>query len=192
VASILAYLDTRSAGAYGAPASPAPAEPAFTPADVSRGLALYQGTARLANGGPSCLACHDAGLGGGLGGGTLAPGLRLIAKRLNGPKGTAAWLSAPPTPVMRTLFRGKPLAPDEVRALTAFFDDRARPDARDVPPGTRRFGALGAAGTIAGLILVGAAWRGRFRPVRRALMARAANRRAPAATHTQGFRSGGP
>jgi mono/diheme cytochrome c family protein len=188
VAAILDYVDTRSTGAGPGPVAPPPAEPAFTPEDVSRGLALFLGTARLASGGPSCLACHDAGLGAGLGGGTLAPNLRLIAKRVN----TAAWLSAPPTPVMRSLFRRAPLAPDEVRALTAFFEDRARPEATAVPPGTRRFAALGVAGTIALLLLVGAAWRGRLRPVRRALIARAADRRAPAATHTHGFRSGGP
>jgi mono/diheme cytochrome c family protein len=191
IAAILDYIDSRSGGA---PAPPAPAAPTpvFSPADVSRGLDLFAGRARLANGGPACLACHDAGVGGGLGGGTLGPDLARIATRLSGPKGTAAWLSSPPTPVMRSVYDRKPIASAEVHALTAFFVDRVRPDAPPVPVRTRRFIALGVAGAAAAFLLIGAAWRGRLQPVRRGLVVGAARHSAGAAAHTHGFRSGGP
>jgi mono/diheme cytochrome c family protein len=188
ITAILNYIDSRSA----APAAPVPSETplVFTAGDVARGEALFQGRERLGNGGPSCLSCHDVGLGR-FGGGKLGPDLTRLAVRLKGPKGTAAWLSSPPTGVMRSLFDKSPLTASEVHALTAFFVDRSRPDAAVMPPEQRRFVVLGVAGTAALLILIGALWRGRLRPVRRALIDLAADARPARATHTQGFRSGG-
>lgn len=190
IVTILDYVDSRSAAPLVA-GEPAPA-PVFTPDDIARGRALFDGTTRFDRGGPACLSCHDAGVDRSLGGGRLGPDLGRLATRLNGPKGTAAWLSSPPTAVMRSVFGDSPLAPAEVHALTAFFVDRVRPDAPASSPRTRRFVALGVAGAAAVLVLIGAAWRGRLRPVRRALVSRAARSRAATATHRQGFRSGGP
>jgi len=189
---ILDYINARSGGgSAGAAAPAAPASP-FTTEDVSRGTAIYLGRVRLANGGPSCLTCHSAGAGGPrLGGGTLAPDLGQVVTRLHGPKGTSSWLSAPPTPVMRALFRRTPLAPDEVVALTAFLDDRARQPAADRAAATRRFLALGVGGTIVAFVVIGAAWRNHFRPVRRELIAGAVNHVPAQAERPQGFRSGG-
>jgi hypothetical protein len=92
---------------------------------------------------------------------------------------------------MRSLFGPAPLARDEVHALTAFFVDRVRPD-EPVPAGTRQFIALGVIGSGALLALIGALWRRRLAPVRRALIAQAAARPPVQTEHTQGFRSGGP
>jgi mono/diheme cytochrome c family protein len=190
VLAILDSVDTRSARLGGASLPLAAAEPVFTPEDVSRGRVLYIGSVRLANGGPSCLMCHEAGLGSGLGGGMLGPDLAAAPGRLNGARGMTAWLSAPPTPVMRAMFGRAPLTADEVRALTAFFVDPAR---RDAPhrAGTPRFLAFGAAGTIGAFFVIGLAWRARFRPVRRALIAVTAAQSPAPATHRHGFRSGG-
>jgi len=190
IASILDYIDRRSSEVPREPAPPLP-EPVFTPDDVARGQALYAGRARLANGGPACLACHDAGAGPALGGGTLGPDLTRVATRLKGPKGTAAWLSAPPTPVMRSVFRASPLARAEVQALTAFFVERSRPDAAVVAPRIGRFVPFSLAIAVAAFVLIGAAWRGRLRPVRRALVSRAVVQSPSNAGHVNGFRSGG-
>ena len=171
IVSILDYIDSRSS-APRAVSAPPPA-PAFTPDDVARGEALFDGRSRFSKGGPACLSCHDAGSQGRLGGGRLGPNLARIATRLNGPTGTSRWLASPPTPVMRSLFGPAPLATDEVHALTAYFVDRVRPD-EPVPQGTRRFIAMGVIGSGALLALIGALWRRRLAPVRRGLMARAA------------------
>lgn len=191
VAVVLDYIDRRSGAPAAAPAPPP--EPVFTAEDVGQGRELFTGSQRFANGGPACFTCHDAETGGNLGGGTLGPGLARLATRLNGPKGTASWLSSPRTPVMRSVFDDAPLTPPEVHALTAFFVDRVRPEAPGPSPRTRRFVALSCAGAVAVLVLIGAAWRDRLVPVRRGLVDRAAGARgrAGAATHTQGFRSGG-
>jgi cytochrome c peroxidase len=191
IAAVLDYIDRRS-GAPVAVAAPAPPpEPTFTSEDVGQGRALFTGTRRLANGGPACLSCHDAGLDGNLGGGMLGPSLTRLATRLNGPKGTSSWLSAPKTAVMRSVFTDSPLTPPEVHALTAFFVDRVQLDAPGPTAQTRRFVAFGLAGAVAILLLIGSAWRGRLRPVRRGLIDRTARAAVPPATHTHGFRSGG-
>jgi mono/diheme cytochrome c family protein len=191
VSAILDYIDRRSSGDVREASSPPAPEPVFTPADVARGRAIYVGRARMANGAPACLSCHDAGLDAGLGGGTLGPDLARVATRLNGAKGTSAWLSAPRTPVMRSLYGAAPLAPADVHALAAFLVDRGQPGAPQAPLGTRRFVALGLAGSVAAFALTGAAWRRRLRPVRRSILDRAARARHARPLHTHGFRSGG-
>jgi mono/diheme cytochrome c family protein len=169
VATILDYIDTRSSDPSRPPA--ALANPAFTPDDAVRGQALFAGTARFESGGPACMSCHEAGGGGTFGGGKLGPDLTRVAIRLSGPKATAAWLSAPPTPVMRSLFRGAPLSPGEVRALTAFFVERGKPEAGMTPARTSPFFLFAGAGAAAAFAVIGLVWRGRLRPVRRRLLA---------------------
>ena len=192
VAAILDYIDRQSAAPPMAAQPPAPPpEPTFTPEEAGQGRALFTGAQRLANRGPACVTCHDAGVGERLGGGTLGPDLMQLATRLNGPKGTAAWLSSPRTGVMRSLFRDAPMTPPEVQALTAFFMDRAGTNAPAVRPQTRRFVSLGVAGAAAIVVLIGIAWRGRLRPVRRGLLDRARRARQTMQPHSHGFRSGG-
>ena len=92
---------------------------------------------------------------------------------------------------MRSVFAGAPMTPPEVQALTAFFVDRGQPNAPVSGPRTRRFVALGLAGAGAIVLLIGTAWRGRLRPVRRGLLNRAGRARVTSQSHTHGFRSGG-
>ena len=58
IVSILDYIDSRSTAAR-AVSAPPPA-PAFTPDDVARGEALFDGRSRFSKGGAACLSCHDA------------------------------------------------------------------------------------------------------------------------------------
>jgi mono/diheme cytochrome c family protein len=189
VAAILDYIDRQSATA---PVTvPAPADPVFTAEDVAQGREFFTGARRLTNRGPACVTCHDAGLGETLGGGTLGPDLTRLPTRLNGPKGTAAWLSSPRTGVMRSLFATAPMTPLEVQALTAFFVDRAQSNAPVSRQRTLRFVALGIGGAVVIVLIIGIAWRDRLRPVRRRLLDGAGRARVTARSHTHGFRSGG-
>jgi mono/diheme cytochrome c family protein len=166
--AILILIEQQSG--EGAAVAPAAARP-FTPEDVSRGRALFLGTARLAASGPSCVACHDAP---GLpqpGGGRLGPDLAAVHERLGGSRGLTAWLGAMPTPMMRALYRDTPLEADESHALTAFFADAA---AQPPPPvgAIPGFVVAGLAGAAVVLALAGLAWAKRFRAVRRPMVAR--------------------
>ena len=170
IVAILDYVDARSTSAPAGPAEQPLA--AFTAEDVQHGQAIFVGRSRLDRGGPACLSCHDAGATAQLGGGSLGPDLSRLATRMNGARGTAAWLSAPPTPVMRSIFATAPLGPDEVHALTAFLVDRAAAGSSAAPQ-PLRFVALAALGSAAVFLVMAIAFRQRWRPVRRALIARA-------------------
>ncbi|MGE5243593.1 MAG: c-type cytochrome [Betaproteobacteria bacterium] len=174
--ALLRYIVARSGGAPAGQAAPAaqPAPPAAAPsrADIAVGHDLYIGRRRLAASGPACLTCHRLGSLGALGGGTLGPDLSAAARRLGGSRGLTAWLSRPPTRVMRAVFSPAPLAADETRALAALLDDTAAQPAA-ARASVLPFVSLGAAGAVGGLVLLGAAWRGRFRGVRRPLIDRA-------------------
>ncbi|MBO1436397.1 c-type cytochrome [Meiothermus sp. CFH 77666] len=104
-------------------ATPASPEPATTPADpalAARGKALFLGQTRFQNGGAPCMACHTAGNFGPMGGGSLGRDLTDLHTRL-GAAGIQGVLSNIAFPVMRESYQGKPLTPEEISALTAFF-----------------------------------------------------------------------
>jgi len=142
----------------------------FTPADVSAGSRIFLGTHRLANRGPSCVSCHSVNGIGVLAGGKLGPDLNAVFERLNGRKGLATWLSAPPTPIMQSIFGKHPIAEDEILPLVAFFADKAVAPPESGQAATLIFILLGLAGTAAALVLFDVAWRNRFRAVRRPLV----------------------
>ena len=77
----------------------------FTAYDISQGKAMFTGDRRLVNGGPPCISCHTVKGTGALGGGRLAPDLTRVYERLQGRKAMAAWLFAPATPTMSSVFR---------------------------------------------------------------------------------------
>ncbi|MCB9383514.1 MAG: c-type cytochrome [Bryobacterales bacterium] len=145
-------------------------EPAPAQADVETGRRLFRGDVALEKGGAACLACHDlAGLSW-LGGGALGPELTGVYDRLGGRQGLTAWLSAPPTPTMSSLYRTRPLTEDEVRAFTALFADRASQEAPAGLADRAQLLLLGLAGTALLLLLFDRLWRKRFRGVRRRLV----------------------
>lgn len=142
----------------------------FTAQDIATGRAIFLGEQRLANSGPPCLSCHTARGIGGLGGGHLGPDLTLVYERLQGRKGLGAWLTSPGSPTMQPIFKNTPISPDETLALLAFFEDEARKGGADDSPSLLNFFLLGLGGAVVGMVSFGAAFKSRFRGVRRSLV----------------------
>jgi mono/diheme cytochrome c family protein len=142
----------------------------FTGRDVDLGRRLFSGNARFASGAAPCISCHSMPGLAGLGGGGLAPDLTKVYERLGGRKGLGSWLSAPATPTMQALFRKNPVAAEEILPLLAAFETAARTPERPDTVARTVFLLLGIAGASAGLVVFDAAWKRRFRSVRRAMV----------------------
>jgi cytochrome c2 len=165
-AALLTYIERQSAG--GVAAAP---DREVTAADAVRGRDLFTGVRHLQGGGPPCLACHDVASAAPLRGGTLGPDLTASYRRLGAQRGTAGWLQAPPTPMMRAIYRDTPLDDDERHALAALLGGA---DGATSPARWRGASAIAVAaleGTVLFLALAGFVWRKRFRAVRRPLLA---------------------
>jgi mono/diheme cytochrome c family protein len=160
----------------------------FTPEEIARGRALFNGTSRLSARGPACIACHIGGDLRPFTAGRLAPDLGDVHQRLGGARGVAAWLGATQSPMMRSLYRDARLTGDEARALAAFLETQPQMPMRGwaVPP--HLLGGLIAA--VLTLVLAGAVWRRRLRDIRRPLVrgARHRTRSVPGRTTLGGFR----
>ena len=142
----------------------------FSPADVALGTAFFRGDRKLTAGGTPCISCHTMGTLSGLGGGKLGPDLTRVYERLGGRKAVGAWLAAPGTPTMQAVFRRRALQDEEILPLLAVFENAAKnSQPADLSAQTNFFFA-GFAGLCGGLVLMGWAWRTRFRSVRRALV----------------------
>lgn len=117
-AAVVAHLDSTS----GVAATPPVAGPLVPPTreDVQLGQALFQGTARFASGGPSCISCHHVKNDAVIGGGILARELTTVFSRMGG-NGVRAILGGPPFPVMQAAYQDMPFTEDEVRALVGFL-----------------------------------------------------------------------
>ena len=162
-----AILDFIAGGAAttGQPATAAQSEAAGPPSEdqVLLGQGLFQGTTRLANGGPTCNSCHDVTNDAVIGGGILARELTTVFSRLGGP-GVRAILGSPPFPVMQQAYDGKPLTEAEVAGLVAFLQQADAEQALHQPRdyGIKLFGS----GLVGALVLLGLysmAWGGRKR-----------------------------
>ena len=158
VRGVLAYIG----GAAGTEAAaPSAAVPAATDEQVALGRELFQGKARLANSGPSCMSCHDVRSEGVVGGGALAIGLTDAVSRLTLP-GVGAVIRNPPFPVMQRAYADRPLTDPEVEALVGFLQ---RADAEQETHEARAYGMqfllAGIVGTVILLGLYTLAWRKR-------------------------------
>lgn len=143
----------------------------FTAADFQMGMALFTGDRKLSQGGPACVSCHTLGTMGGLGGGRLGPDLTRVYERLGGRKAAGAWLSAPGTTTMQSVFRQHPLQSEEILPLLSIFEDASR---RSQPADTGseiNFFLTGFLGTGLSLLLMGWVWQSRLRSVRRSMVA---------------------
>lgn len=145
-------------------------EQPFTPNDVAAGMEIFLGKRKLSAGGPPCISCHTLGSIGDFGGGRLGPDLTQVYQRLGGRKSLGAWLSAPATPTMQSVFRDHPLQSAEILPLLAVFEESSRQSQPATTTSQIRFFLAGFAGTLLGLVFMGWIWRGRFRTVRRALV----------------------
>lgn len=141
------------------------AEP--TPAQVRRGLDLFQGTARFSAGGPACNSCHNVVNDAVIGGGALATDLTESFGR-NGAEGIVAMLprkGAPsPFPVMQAAFNNRDLTDEEGQALVAFLQNAHAQRATQKPNelGSKMLSA-GVVGVVALLLLFSLFGRGRKR-----------------------------
>jgi cytochrome c2 len=143
----------------------------FTDSDVAHGVELFTGGVRLKSGAPPCLSCHSTNGSGAALGGNLGPDLTQVFERLMGREALTAWLSAPPTATMQSVFKPHPLEDEELHALVALFDNTAK----SVPDGggiMLWMGVIfyGVGGTLVVLMAFGGFWSGRFRAVRRPLV----------------------
>lgn len=145
-------------------------EQPFTANDVLTGREIFLGKHKLSQGGPPCVSCHTLGSIGGLGGGRLGPDLTLVYKRLGGRKSLGAWLTAPATPTMQSVFRNHSLQSAEILPLLAVFEDSSQQSQPANANSQIKFSLAGIAGALLGLAFMGWVWRGRIRTVRRALV----------------------
>jgi mono/diheme cytochrome c family protein len=167
-AALVDYVREQSSGKGDQPASSSSKremEP-LTSEDVERGRELFLGVRPLEAHGAACLACHDVNGLESMGGGRLGPNLTSVYERFGGRQGLESWLSAPPTPLMSSLYRTRPLSAREITAFVAFLE--ARPPGDTVSKGMRHgaFSMLGMLGTGLLLGIFHLLWRGRRRGVR--------------------------
>lgn len=182
IRQLLAYIQSResalqvqaggsaAAGTAPTPAGMPPAEPATSPSDAAMsalGAELFSGRQRLANGGPSCSACHHVESEAAISGGILATELTLVFSRM-GRAGVSAILENSPFPVMQTGYADKALTPAEIQALIAFLQQANQQSAAARGPQPLAIGLrLLAAGTAGMALLAGvAALTGRRRKKR--------------------------
>ena len=158
IREIIRYIQSAAPAAAVQPAVPEGA----TDAQILLGQALFQGTTRFTNGGPTCNSCHEVTNDAVIGGGVLARELTTVFSRLGGP-GVRAILGSPPFPVMQRAYAGKPLTDEEVVALVGFLqradEEHALHQPRDYGP------KLFASGVVGAAILVGLwslVWRRRL------------------------------
>jgi mono/diheme cytochrome c family protein len=117
VEAVLAFLETQTGSGQ---AQTQPQAVSLPTGDVERGRQLFAGQVALANGGPACMGCHNAGGVGQLGGGSLGPDLTQVYSRL-GQAGLASALNTIPFPTMQGVFANQSLTPQEQADLLAFF-----------------------------------------------------------------------
>jgi cytochrome c2 len=165
--ALLAHIDRQSAGDVAAQS-----DRAVIATDVAYGQDLFTGSRRLEHGGPPCLACHDLASLGSTRGGTLGPDLTTSHARLGGQRGLAAWLQAPPTPMMKALYRTATLTDDERHGLAAAMGKAMQAPSGPRPAGRPALARAAIGGALIVLVFAGVAWRKRFSAVRRPLVAR--------------------
>lgn len=169
VKAVLSYISVKSAPAEAAPVATTDTAPAkveevvvvdkakgATREQIELGKSLFEGSVRFANGGASCLSCHNVNYDGLLKGGVLAKDLSTCYSRLGGDAGVMGILGAPPFPAMTAAFKDKPLTEEEIFALTAFLykADKVQATQHENSGGPLLMGGLTVMATILTLILL--------------------------------------
>lgn len=160
VEGLVAYLEAQDGGS--APAPVAISQPGDGNVDAGRNL--FTGASTLANGGPSCRACHSIAGIGALGGGKLGPDLTTAWDRLGD-----GMIALPQTGTMQPIFSNKALTEDEQTNLLAFFrsTDITERSAQVVWQLT----GLSIAGVAIVAVLIHLIWRRRISQVRASMVA---------------------
>ena len=128
VKAVLAYINTQTAsgevtaGANVSSQEPLQSSEDATAEDILVGQHIFEGRTRLANGGPSCISCHNVATNRIIPGGLLAKDLTTVFSRMGGDAGLTGILNAPPFPAMTEAYKNKPMTKDEIYALTSFLN----------------------------------------------------------------------
>lgn len=137
-------------------------QPVTTATDAATGRAYFEGSKRFANGGASCISCHNVTNDAVMPGGLLAKDLTDVYERLG--EGLTAWLGAPPFPAMVSTYQNHPLTEQERMSLTAFLKDAYETRAsQKAKTGYDLFLLGGGAGLLGILILISLLWMKRKR-----------------------------
>jgi len=125
--------------------------------DVKNGMSLFEGSTGFINGGPACITCHNVT------NNNLIPG-GLFAKDLTETNGIMAksFAETLPNAPMKVSYGQKPITPEELDFLAAFFDYTfANKDTQTLKSGYSIFFIGGGIGLIAIFILVQILWMNR-------------------------------
>jgi mono/diheme cytochrome c family protein len=126
---------------------------------AKKGMALFDGSTRFKNGGPSCITCHNVT------NDKLIPG-GLFAKDLTEVNGATAvaFAGTLPNAPMNAAYGKKKIEKEELDALSAFFDyTSATKDTQSKNSGFNYFLIGGIVGIIVLFLLVQVIWIGRKR-----------------------------
>ncbi len=127
---------------------------------AKKGMALFEGSVRFKNGGPSCITCHNV-----TNDQLSIPGGR-YAKDLTGVNGATAIVFAEslPNAAMKKAYGNKKITKEELDALSAFFEyTSATKDAQTEKSGFSYFIIGGSVGLIILFILAHLIWKDRKR-----------------------------
>lgn len=168
-ADIIAFLKTLDGGDTSGDKPPADTTVKETIAgDSSTGELLFTGEKQLENRGPACISCHHVQGIGSLGGGSLATDLSGTYTKFG--DGISGVLKKPSFPVMKEIFKAKPMTSTEVAHLSAFFKDKTDGAEAGVAPGIAGFLLMGVIGAV---VIMGAfqgIWKDRITEIRKKLI----------------------
>lgn len=165
--NILAYLDAQSGSKPSQPSAP-PLQPAAQ-GNAETGRNIFLGKQPLQNGGPACIACHNIGGIGMVGGGTVAKDLTNTYASAGG-AGITAVLKTTPFPIMRNIYKDKPFTDDEVINLVAFLKEAGSSQQTKSPQNPIVFFLFGGIGFVVVIGLFQVIWRRRLSGVRQPLV----------------------
>jgi mono/diheme cytochrome c family protein len=143
----------------------------LTVADITLGSKLFNGTKRLKNNGPACIACHSVNGEGLLGGGLLGPDLTRVYGQLGGKNILSAWLASPASETMAPIYKKHPIDDSEVLPLVAFFKEKDKMGSME---GTGmhdfNFMIVGLVGLIIMLVSFDIFWGHRLKSIRKKIV----------------------
>jgi len=130
--------------------------------NAENGMALFQGDKRFANGGPTCVTCHNVTNDEVIPGGLFTKDLTEVYERMG--EGLNVWLMAPPYPAMASSYNNNPLTEQERTDLTAFFKKASEEkDSQEANDGYSLFYLGGGFGLLGILVLIQILWGKRKR-----------------------------
>ena len=154
IKTLLAYIAENSGGGAGTTTERVSTIEDETPEDLENGRHLFEGRVRFANGGPSCITCHNDLSN------TFFSENSLSTKDVGasfanlGEAGVEAILKSPPFPVMTKAFEGHDLTEGEIHDLLIFLKGASKTE-NSIASGNLLYGILGA---IALMVLYGGFW----------------------------------